>query len=298
MNIAIGNITQHLREEYEKHYGEKLPDGRKVAKQLAQNPNYYNGLTQKADQLSDDTKKMYVQPPIVSPPNNVGTNTGTTQKSEQNNNYWNLRYAGQPGAVPDNPMSIKPFAKFTTPREGIIGADNQLQSYANGNSKAAHYRPLTTIADIITIASPESDGNKTSQMINGASNELGVKPYDQLDFSNPTSRARILHALFGQEGNHPYTPDQINQLIQGDDSPPSLNQTSKNSSKYGSLENINSKNINSTELNSNEISNTIANALKDNKMQVEITLVDKNTGEKKTIQGTGGGKITTSMTYQ
>jgi len=296
MNVLIGNITQHVREEYEKHYGEKLLDGRKVDKELAKNPMYYNNLVEQADQLSDDTKQVYVQPTFVTPQ----TDVGTTQKSEQNNNYWNLRYAGQNGAVPDNPMSTKPFAKFTTPREGVIGADNQLQLYASGNSKAAHYRPLTTIADIITVASPESDGNKTSNMIAGASNELGVRPDERLDFSTPTSRAKILHALFGQEGNHPYTTDQINQIIQGNDSRTPLYLAPQESSVNApsGKEEVNAKNINSTALNSVEISNAIVNALKDNKMQVEITLMDKSTGEKKTILGTGGGKITTSMTYQ
>jgi hypothetical protein len=45
------------------------------------------------------------------------------------------------------------FAKFETPEAGISAADRQLMLYYTGQSKAAGNRPLTTLSQIISMAS-------------------------------------------------------------------------------------------------------------------------------------------------
>jgi hypothetical protein len=60
-----------------------------------------------------------------------------------------------------------------------------------------------------------------------------------------------------------------------------------------------SPSINAVVLNSSQaIADAIAVAMKDNKAQIELTIVNSKTGEKTTIHGKEGGKITTSMNLQ
>nr|KKD30113.1 hypothetical protein EP46_21965 [Pantoea sp. 3.5.1] len=74
-------------------------------------------------------------------------------RSFRNNNFGNLNYVGQEGASLEakNGNGEARFAKFNTPEEGFRALANQLTSYSEGTSKAAGYKKLNTVQDIIKL---------------------------------------------------------------------------------------------------------------------------------------------------
>ncbi|MDU4291089.1 hypothetical protein [Mixta calida] len=176
------------------------------------------GLSDQASQLAGDMKAITSQPnsAVNTPP--VSGSIDPSAASVRNNNPWNINYAGQAGAVPAGR-----FARFPTPEAGVQAADRQLQLYATGKSANVN-RPLKTLTEIITTASPRSDGNNTTAMIKGASKQLGVAPDDPLNLTDSGMRSRVLAALFNQEGNNPFSADQIKKILDANGSPLSASQ--------------------------------------------------------------------------
>ena len=187
-----GIMTEKDRQKYRIHYG----------------------LSDQASSLQDDMK-IISQPPTqnsqMPAPNGI---TNPNALSVINNNPWNIRYAGQANATP----GAKDFARFNSGEAGVTGADKQLMLYYTGQSRNVDH-PLRTLSEIISKASPRSDGNDTPQMIQDASRELGVNPNQPLDLSDVGMRSRVLAALFNREGNNPYSASQIQSILQQQSGP-------------------------------------------------------------------------------
>ena len=169
------------------------------------------GLSDQASQLAGDMDA--ITRPRASPPGSAvsGGRVNPSALSVQNNNPWNINYAGQAGAVPAGR-----FARFLTPEAGVQAADRQLQLYATGKSANVDH-PLRTLSEIIHTASPRRDGNDPTAMTERASAELNVRPDEPLNLNDAGMRSRVLAALFNQEGNNPFSSAQIEKIIAGRD---------------------------------------------------------------------------------
>lgn len=271
--------------------------------------------TDKASDFGTDVQALHVADPVTAPPINPVVDPNA--RSVRNNNPWNLNYGRQSGATLEQGANEPRFARFPTPEAGVLAADRQLQLYYSGKSEAAHHRPLQTLTDIISTASPHLDGNNTEGMINGASGELGLDKDAPLNLTDPSLRARVLAAIFRQEGNSTYTPEKILQVIGKTDTQPQYNEQQAADAPQvrppeppkensiggggkeqgptiipGKRENINQQHqsVNG----SDQIAKAISDALKDNKMQIELTLINSKTGEKRVV-AVQGPKVAASM---
>lgn len=152
--------------------------------------------------------------------NNIGAdlNIGGDKakvRSFRNNNFGNLNFAGQEGAsleaTPGNGKAR--FAKFNTPEEGFRGLANQLSLYSEGKSKAAGYKKLNTIDDIISLYAPKSENN-TGQYIDSLSKKMGVKSDEQLNLKDPKVMTQLMRGIATIEGGNPQvTNDWIQKAI-------------------------------------------------------------------------------------
>lgn len=275
--LDFGTMTDGLRQKFQAYYGPKDAANQRAS---STGVNSYQGVN------------------IGQP--SAGVNPRA--RSVRNNNPWNINYAGQKGAVKEPGKGAR-FAKFETPEAGIAAADRQLMLYYTGQSKAAGNRPLTTIEQIISTASPSTDGNDTRSMINRASKELGVNPGDQLNLNDPAFRARVLAALFNQEGNNPWSSEQIKAVISGAPVNQIQNKTENNNVSNSSTVNNNSQSSTSTVNNSNSqeknqgISDAVREGLSNTKLQVEVTMVDPRTNQQTQATGTTGGRVAVSMPF-
>lgn len=285
--LDFGTMTDGLRQKFQAYYGPK-----DAANQLASDLAI-------ALQRANATGANSYQGVNIGQPS-AGVNPRA--RSVRNNNPWNINYAGQQGAVKE-PGQGSRFAKFETPEAGIAAADRQLMLYYTGQSKAAGNRPLTTIEQIISTASPSTDGNDTRGMINRASKELGVNPGDQLNLNDPAFRARVLTSLFNQEGNNPWSSEQVKAVISGAPVSQVQNKTENNNVSNSSTVNNNSQSSTSTVNNSNSqeksqgISDAVREGLSNTKLQVEVTMVDPRTNQQTQATGTTGGRVAVSMPF-
>lgn len=285
--LDFGTMTDGLRQKFQAYYGPK-----DAANQLASDLGI-------ALQRASSTGANSYQGVNIGQPN-AGVNPRA--RSVRNNNPWNINYAGQQGAVKE-PGQGSRFAKFETPEAGIAAADRQLMLYYTGQSKAAGNRPLTTIEQIISTASPSTDGNDTRGMINRASKELGVNPGEQLNLNDPAFRARVLTALFNQEGNNPWSSEQVKAVINGAPVSQVQNKTENNNISSASTVNNNSQSSTSTVNNSNSqdksqgISDAVREGLSNTKLQIEVTMVDPRTNQQTQATGTTGGRVAVSMPF-
>jgi len=259
------------------------------------------GATDQAAQLQSDL--LAVNPAPAAPPfgseRPSSANVNPRARSVRNNNPWNLRYAGQRNAMPASGN----FAAFPTPEDGLLAADRQLQLYASGKSRAAKGIPLTTLRSIINVASPNNE-NDTTQMIRDASKELQTSPDSQLNLGDPGVRSRVLHALFEREGNNPWSTAQIEQLITNTGVQPESQTANQTASQPLLGDGPNPSPVSplitppqpASPVQNQELTETLATALKDNGIKVELTLINDKTGDKKTFTGTGS-KVATAMTF-
>lgn len=288
--LDFGTMTDGLRQKFQAYYGPK-----DAANQLASDLAI-------ALQRANSTGANSYQGVNIGQPS-AGVNPRA--RSVRNNNPWNINYAGQRGAVMEpGAGGASRFAKFETPEAGISAADRQLMLYYTGQSKAAGNRPLTTIEQIISKASPPTDGNDTRGMITRASKELGVNPGDQLNLTDPALRARVLTALFNQEGNNPWSSEQVKAVISGAPVSQVQNKTENNNVSNSSTVNNNSQSSSSTvntgsksQDQSQGISEAVREGLSKTKLQVEVTMVDPRTNQQTQATGTTGGRVAVSMPF-
>lgn len=134
---------------------------------------------------------------------NIGGANAKT-RSFRNNNFGNLNFVGQEGASLEakNAKGEARFAKFNTPEEGFRALANQLTSYSEGTSKAAGYKKLNTVEDIIKLYAPQSE-NDTSNYVDSLSKKLGVKSDQQLDLKDPKVMTQMMRGIATIEGGNP-----------------------------------------------------------------------------------------------
>ncbi|MHB9326375.1 hypothetical protein ACP3S7_02390 [Phytobacter ursingii] len=119
----------------------------------------------------------------------------------RNNNPGNIEASNQ------NPWvgqvgSDGRFAKFETPEHGIRALGKNLLSYQN--------QGVDTIKEIINRWAPASDNNDTAAYISAVCKQLGVKPDQQIDASNPNTLKALCAAIIHHEnGGQPYSSEQI-----------------------------------------------------------------------------------------
>lgn len=279
MSMDFGNMTDGLRQKFQAYYGPK----------------------DAANQLASDLANALQRASATGPNSYQGVNIGQPSagvnpraRSVRNNNPWNLNFAGQRGAVLEPGAGEPPrFAKFETPEAGIAAADRQLMLYYTGQSKAAGNRPLTTLAQIISMASPTKDGNDTRGMIDRASKEVGVSPGQQLNLTDPALRARVLTALFNQEGNNPWSSEQVKAVISG--APVSQIQNKTENNNVSNTSTVN--NSTQEQEKSQGISEAVREGLSSTKLQVEVTMVNPETNQQTKATGTTGGRVAVSMPF-
>jgi hypothetical protein len=287
--LDFGTMTDGLRQKFQAYYGPK----------------------DAANQLASDLANALQRASATGPNSYQGVNIGQPSagvnpraRSVRNNNPWNLNFAGQQGAVMEpGAGGASRFAKFETPEAGISAADRQLMLYYTGQSKAAGNRPLTTLSQIISMASPPTDGNDTRGMIDRASKEVGVSPGEQLNLTDPALRARVLTALFNQEGNNPWSSEQVKAVISG--APVSQIQNKTENNNFSNTSTVNNRTSNSSTENSNTntqvqsqgISEAVREGLSSTKLQVEVTMVNPETNQQTKATGTTGGRVAVSMPF-
>lgn len=313
-NVGIGRMNDDLRNKYNAYYGQSLTDGWQLDKEMAQNPEYFKNLQDRANQLLWETQNATHPanlPEVGSQP------VDPTAPSVVNNNPWNINFAGQPGAV-----KAGRFARFSTPADGVMAAYRQLMLYYSGKSQAANYVPQTSVEQIVSTASPESDGNPTPQMIDSVSKELHVAPNQTLDLGNLDVASKLLASVFHAEGNSPYTAEKIKSIIQQNPQqqplpalppflyPPTPAQPGQPPQASpaplvppaGKEPLVNRPLLpaysvpTAAAMNTQALTEAMSAALKDNGVKIELTVINSKTGQRSTFTGSGS-KVSTAMQF-
>ncbi|EOZ1526159.1 hypothetical protein [Enterobacter hormaechei] len=128
-------------------------------------------------------------------------------RSFRNNNFGNLEFAGQAGAVLENKNSKgeQRFARFNTPEEGMRGLGNQLMLYATGRSKSGK---RDTIDSILNVFAPNNENNTEAYKASLAKS-LGVDRNATLDLANPEVMTKMIRSIATIEGGNPQVTDEF-----------------------------------------------------------------------------------------
>ena len=176
--------------------------------------NGVNMVKGAAEDVSGATSRVvagFTQPTTddVSNDLNIG-GANAKNRNFRNNNFGNLNYVGQEGARLENANANgeRRFARFDTPEEGIRALGNQLMSYSNGTSKAAGYKKLNTVDEIISKYAPETENNTKAYKASLAK-QLGVGVSDQINMKDPQVMTKMVRAISTIEGGNPQVTDKF-----------------------------------------------------------------------------------------
>src|SRR5580700_700135 len=122
----------------------------------------------------------------------------------------NVAAAGDPNANPNG------WQSFATPEEGLGAISQQLDRYAAGGVKTATNptgAPLNTLRGIVSTWAPPNE-NPTDQLVARASAVTGFHPDQQLNVSDPATKAKLIEGMIRNEqgGNLPVDPNLIAQV--------------------------------------------------------------------------------------
>lgn len=251
------------------------------------------GPTDQAHQLQKDVQAMYAQPPSsVVPPLSFNQPGNTNARGIRNNNPGNLRSA--PNAVGNDGS----FPIFNSPNDGLAAMSRQLQLYGS--------RGNDTPYGIIHTYAPSSE-NDSQAYINAVTKDTGFGAHEKLDLSDPAVLKRLMTAMIRQEnGSQPYSESDINNGINTSMTDPRWRvsqgysgNSEINQSGRGKEPNINapaagSNGISGGGIDMKQLADALSKSLKENKSEIELTLINERTGERKKVSGTGG-KVTTAM---
>jgi len=135
---------------------------------------------------------------------------GNLTIAERNLNFGNLRYAGQEGAT----LGEGGFAKFGSEKAGFMALQNQLNLYASGGSKAAGYRKLDTLQDIMKLYAPPNE-NDTESYIRQLEKSVGRSRSEHLNMSDPSVVYPLMAAISKVEtGKNLYSAGDIKVIIE------------------------------------------------------------------------------------
>lgn len=105
----------------------------------------------------------------------------------------------------NNPGNLRPindsrnFRTFSSERDGWDAMSNQLMMYFNGTSRAAGFKKLRTITDIISKWAPSSE-NDTASYIKEVAGYMGVGANDEINLADPNVMAKLRSAMARREG--------------------------------------------------------------------------------------------------
>lgn len=139
--------------------------------------------------------------------------SASSPRGIRNNNPGNLNYVGQNGATLENHATPR-FARFNSAFEGFAALGKQIKAYYNGTSKAAGYKKLQSVEDIISRFAPASENN-TQGYIDKLSKMLGVGRGDSLNIQDPKVLATLMNGITQIEnGKNPYAPEMVLKAAQ------------------------------------------------------------------------------------
>ncbi len=260
---------------------------------LVKKLNSFYGPTDKARQLQKDVQGLYVQgPSSVEPPLSFNQPGSGNARGIRNNNPGNLRAA--PNAVGNDGS----FPIFSSANDGLAAMSRQLQLYGG--------RGNNTPYGIIHTYAPNSENN-TQAYINAVTKDTGFGTHDKLNLSDPAVLKRLMAAMIRHEnGSQPYSEADIDSGINTSMTDPrwmvpqsALQSAGINQSGKGAEPNINAPSSASAGasgggIDVKQVADVLSKVLKDNKNEIELTLINGRTGERKKISG-AGGKVTTAM---
>ncbi len=260
---------------------------------LVKKLNSFYGPTDKARQLQKDVQGLYVQgPSSVEPPLSFNQPGSGNARGIRNNNPGNLRAA--PNAVGNDGS----FPIFSSANDGLAAMSRQLQLYGG--------RGNNTPYGIIHTYAPSSENN-TQAYINAVTKDTGFGTHDKLNLSDPAVLKRLMTAMIRHEnGSQPYSEADIDSGINTSMTDPrwmvpqtALQSAGINQPGKGAEPNINAPSSASAGasgggIDVKQVADVLSKVLKDNKSEIELTLINGRTGERKKISG-AGGKVTTAM---
>lgn len=260
---------------------------------LVKKLNSFYGPTDKARQLQKDVQGLYVQgPSSVEPPLSFNQPGSGNARGIRNNNPGNLR------AAPNAVGSDGSFPIFSSANDGLAAMSRQLQLYGG--------RGNNTPYGIIHTYAPSSENN-TQAYINAVTKDTGFGTHDKLNLSDPAVLKRLMAAMIRHEnGSQPYSEADIDSGINTSMTDPrwmvpqsALQSAGINQPGKGAEPNINAPSSASAGasgggIDVKQVADVLSKVLKDNKNEIELTLINGRTGELKKISG-AGGKVTTAM---
>ncbi|MFV8985351.1 hypothetical protein [Serratia fonticola] len=227
----------------------------------------------------------------------------------RNNNPGNLR------AAPNSTGKNGGFSTFASPQDGLAALSRQLQLYGD--------RGNNTLNGIIHTYAPRSE-NKTQSYIDAVSKNTGFNPSDRLNLQSPEVLEKLIPAIIKHEnGTQPFSRDDI---LQGINDSVTDDRWSGLRDRHNLLDQRQSGLFDPIETQGNEvplakqqsdssaetslfsqheqggediarISDAMSKAIEENKFQLEVTLVNPLTGERRKVQTDGGGRVSLSMQY-
>lgn len=276
----------------------------------------------RADRLKGDLEKATGPQAGNQKGNNIGTGPGpygqpgNNALGLRNNNPGNLRAA--PNATGRNGG----FVTFETPEDGLAALSRQLMLFGD--------RGKNTLNGMIPTYAPSSENN-TQAYIDAVAKQTGFNPSEPLDLHSPGVLEKLIPAIIKHEnGAQPYTSDEISKGINDSvndvrwsglrdqnnlfdqrqsgafdfwqqnpgnnpafPAPTVSGQVQDSSSNQPSLFSPEEH----TEQAVGQITEAMTKAIDENKFQLEITLVNPQTGERRKVQTDGGGRVALSMQY-
>lgn len=248
-----------------------------------------------AEQLSNDLS-IILPPGSASSRGNVNYNQPSNQAlGLRNNNPGNLRMA--PNATGVN----RGFVTYDNSNDGLAAMARQLMLYGD--------RGNNTLNSMIHTYAPRSE-NDTQSYINSVSAATGFQPQQRMDLHNPEVLKSVMAAMIQHEnGAQPYSEDDIRAAIQTAISDPRWSGLRDSSALSQQRQNIlgpqpdtfDSSSIltasgTGRDPASENLTRSLKEAMADQKMKLEITLVNDK-GEKKTFNVQDDGRITTAMNF-
>ncbi|MFX1122124.1 hypothetical protein ABEM62_14735 [Escherichia coli] len=253
------------------------------------------GASDRAEQLRNDLS-VILPAGAPAPRGEVNYSQPSNQAlGLRNNNPGNLRIA--PNATGVN----RGFVTYDNSNDGLAAMARQLMLYGD--------RGNNTLNSVIHTYAPRSE-NDTQSYINSVSAATGIQPRQQMDLHNPEVLKSVMAAMIQHEnGAQPYSEDEIRAAIQTAISDPRwsglrdsrvLSQQRENilvpqPDKFDSSS-ILTASGNGRDPVSENLTRSLKEAMADQKMKLEITLVNDK-GEKNTYNVEDNGRITTAMNY-
>lgn len=252
------------------------------------------GATDKASQLVQDMN-------AVNRTDSAGTSpTGNTIYDLPRNNALGLRN--------HNPLNLRSasnetgkvyagkngyFSRFGSDEDGLAAASRQLFLYGD--------RGKHTLQDVISTFAPPNE-NKVKNYVSAVSGATGFKPGENIDLHSPDVLKRLLPAMIKEEqGTQPFSQKDIDTGINDaifDSRWSGMRNPDYLLAQRGQAQSGGQPGIiepdQTSEL-TKALKDIVAQAGKDGKAQLEVTLTSPD-GEKKRVLVPFGARVTTSMT--